>query len=152
MNAAMSEGDGPGLPPGLGRTFEETLALLDGLSLAVNRLDEELLTGQPHTIAEAAAELETSLAESHPGFEKFRLALVATGDGRLGTAAQRLHQGPQPALGIQLDQIRMGMLRLARRSGAGLKRAESLGNGLASSLQALRALDVVGRDQLLAEA
>jgi len=151
LNAGMTEVGATSLPPGIGQRFDETLALLDGLSHAMDRLDEELLAGRPHAIAEATLTLEAGLADSHVGFENFRKALAAAGDGRLGAAARRLHQSSQPELGLQLDRIGM-RLSLARRSGAGLRRAEALGAGLSSSLQALRALDVVGRDQLLAEA
>jgi hypothetical protein len=152
LNAEMTGVGVTNLPPGIGQRFDATLALLDGLSRAMDRLDEELLAGRPHAIAEATLTLEAGLADSQAGFESFRKALGAAGDGGLGAAARRLHQSSQPELGLQLDRIGMQLLSLARRSGAGLRRAEALGAGLSSSLQALRALDVLGRDQLLAEA
>jgi len=152
VNAEMTGVEAPSPPLGLERTFDETLTLLDALSRATDRLDEELLTGRPHAIAEAAVMLEANLANSHAGFERFRTALAAAGDGRLGATARRLHQSPHPELGIQLDRIGTRLIRLVRRSSAGLKRAEALGAGLSSSLRVLRALDVVSQDQLLAEA
>lgn len=148
----MSEMRRPGSAPGIGQTFDETLVLLDALSRAMDHLDAQVLTGRPHSIAEAAVMLEAELAICHAGFDRFCMALKATGEGRLGTVAQRLRQSPEPALGIQLDRIGRRLLSLARRSGAGLRRAEALSAGLSASLQALRAVDAVGRDQLLAEA
>jgi hypothetical protein len=148
----MTEMEGYRLPPGIGQSFDETIALLDGLSQALDRLDEELLAGRPHAIAEAAMILEARLADAQPSFEAFRQALAVAGNDRLGIAAGRLHRSPQPELGMQLDRITTQLLSLVRRSGAGLRRAEILGAGLSASLQALRALDVLSPDQLLAEA
>lgn len=136
----------------LARTMDETLMLLDELSDRIDRLDAALLGGQPPEIAEAAALLETGLADSHPQLMRFAQALGVTGEGQLGPLALRLHRSPLPELGPRLDRITAMLRRLASRSAAGLRRAESLGAGLTASLHALRAMDVIGTDQLLAEA
>lgn len=152
MSAARPEVAFSHPPIAIGRHFDETIAFLNGLSQALDRLDQELLSGRPHAIAEATMMLESGLADSDAIFAHFRKALAAVGDGRLSVAARHLHQGPRPELGSQLDRIEAQLLSIIRRSDAGLRRAEALTAGLSSSLHALRALDALSSDQLLAEA
>lgn len=141
------------LPPfqSLAQTLDDMLLLLETLEQQVDQLDTALLGGQPYGIAEAAAQLETGLTDARPQLALFTGALARAG-GRLGPVKQRLYRSRQPELGTRLDLIGTKLRRLATRSAAGQRRAETLGHGLAASLQALRAMDVIGSDQLLAEA
>ncbi|GAB0116644.1 hypothetical protein [Acidisoma sp. 7E03] len=150
MIAGLAMDNGSDLPA-LSRILDDTLAVLDGLGQRVEQLDAALLGGRPHAIAEATTLLEAELGACAPQLGLFRQAMAAPPISRV-SLRQQFDQSENPGVERQIELIARRLRELARRSGAGLRRAERLGDGLTASLQALRAMDVIDRDHLLAEA
>ena len=128
------------------------LALVAELNQKLQLLDDLMLTGQPHEIAEAADAVQNSLSASAPAFASITAAIEHMGVSSLQSAALHLRESEQPDAAGLAEALRVALKRFANRSVAANRRAQHLTRGLNTALRSLQALGVHESGRLIAEA
>ena len=137
-------------------TFSDVLQLglvvIADLDRKLQSLDALLLTGRPHSIADAADAMASAVSSAEPAFQRIVLALEELGTVRLQDAAQQLRRSDQATAATTADHLRSALKQFGRRSDACYRRAQGLGRGLSASLSTLHAFGAVRNGRLIAEA
>jgi hypothetical protein len=136
----------------LGAVLDQALTRMAELQQSLQRLDDLMLTGRPHAIADAAMAVELSLSNAEAVFQQIRDALTGLGAARLQDAAKQLRQSDQTTAATAAETLRAALRRFAQQNAACYRRAQGLSRGLNASLRALHALGIVENGRLIAEA
>jgi hypothetical protein len=142
-----------GLPlMSVSESLSRGLEIITDLSEKISALDRLLLTGKPHDIASAAAEIEQSLSDAKPMFDMISDTMNDLGARNLALAAEQLRQNEDYSAASLAESLRSALASFAKKSVSAKSRASQLNRGLNMSLRALQSLGVQESGRLIAEA
>jgi hypothetical protein len=132
--------------------LHQGLHLVDDLHGKLRILDDLMLSGRPHEIAEAAAVIETTLDAAAPGFSEISATMKLLGTTNLRSAAEYWRRTAQADAAGLADSLRLAIERFAKRSIRANRRAQQLNQGLNTALRTLHALGIHDSGRLIAQA
>ncbi|HTQ72201.1 MAG TPA: hypothetical protein VMH92_11995 [Acidocella sp.] len=132
--------------------LRQGLALVEELTVKLQRLDGLMMTGKPNEISEAAASVEAALNNAAPSFSEIAQAMGQLGASNLAAAAAQLRHLEQADAAGLAEALRGALTRFAKRSVNASRRAQQLNRGLSAALRSLQALGVQEAGRLIAEA
>jgi hypothetical protein len=139
------------LPP-VSQVLRHGLELVEDLSRRLQQLDALMLTGKPHEISEAAANIEAALKAAAPGFAEITETMGRIGACNLTAAAAQLRKIEEEDAAGLAEALRVALSRFAKKSASANRRAQQLNRGLNAALKSLHALGVQESGRLIAEA
>ncbi|MDE8349113.1 MAG: hypothetical protein POG74_06450 [Acidocella sp.] len=128
------------------------LGLVEDISQKLQNLNDLMLTGKPHEIADAAMAIEAALKGASPAFADITRTMEALGAGTLQAAADQLRLTEQNDAASLIDALRHALSRFAKRSVDANRRAVQLNRGINSTLKSLQSLGIQENGRLIAEA
>ena len=138
--------------PAVIRVLHQGLEIVADLNDKLRKLDDLMLKGRPHEIAEAAAVVETSLKAASPALSDIATTMERFGTANLQAAAAYLRRAEQDDAANLADALRLALKRFANRSVEANRRAQHLNRGLNTAMRSLQALGVQESGRLIAEA
>jgi hypothetical protein len=139
------------IPP-VTNVLRHGLELVEDLSRRLQLLDSLLLTGRPHDISEAAANIEAALKAAAPSFAEISETMGRLGACNLAAAAEQLRKIEEEDAAGLAEALRVALSRFAKKSVSANRRAQQLNRGLNAALKSLQALGVQESGRLIAEA
>ncbi|HQT63546.1 MAG: hypothetical protein B7Z75_07160 [Acidocella sp. 20-57-95] len=134
------------------KTLSIGLGLVEDISEKLHKLNNLMLAGKPHEIAEAATVIETALKSAAPAFADITKTMALLGAGTLQDAATQLRKAEQNDAASLADALRHALSRFAKKSVDANRRATQLNRGINSALKSLQALGIQENGRLIAEA
>jgi len=142
----------PDAPLPLTAMLKHGVELVEDLSQKLQSLDDLMLSGQPHEIAEAAAIIENALKDASPTFSNIATVMQGLGANNLRAAADHFRRSELDDAARLAESLRQSLSRFAKRSVSANRRAHHLNRGLNAALRTLHALGVQDSGRLIAEA
>lgn len=134
------------------KTLGLGLGLVEDISQKLQYLNDLMLSGKPHEIAEAAVAIEIALKAASPAFADITKTMESLGAGTLQAAATQLRMAEQNDAASLVDALRHALSRFAKRSVDANRRAVQLNRGINNALKSLQSLGIQENGRLIAEA
>ncbi|OYY00617.1 MAG: hypothetical protein B7Y73_10260 [Acidocella sp. 35-58-6] len=134
------------------KTLGLGLGLVEDISQKLQHLNDLMLSGKPHEIAEAAVAIEIALKAASPAFADITKTMESLGAGTLQAAATQLRMAEQNDAASLVDALRHALSRFAKRSVDANRRAVQLNRGINNALKSLQSLGIQENGRLIAEA
>ena len=134
------------------KTLGYGLGIVEDISQKLQALNDLMLTGKPHEIADAANAIEIALKAASPAFADITKAVESLGAGTLQAAATQLRMAEQNDAASLVDALRLALSHFAKRSVDANRRAVQLNRGINNALKSLQSLGIQENGRLIAEA
>jgi hypothetical protein len=134
------------------KTLKSGLILVDQLGDKLTALNDLMLTGKPHEIAEGAAAIEILLRDAAPHFAEITQTMKFIGAGTFAAAGETLRAAEQDSAASLAEALRQALARIAKRTADANRRAAQLNRGINNALQTLHAVGHQENGRLIAEA